>query len=69
MRGYNCDMCGKWFTTMVQFGVLREVFDDEFDDDIRHNSIIYRPYDLCPECLRKVVSFIKEDKNDIYSDT
>lgn len=61
MRGYKCDMCGKWFTDIVQFGVLREVYDDEFDDDISHNVIIDRPYDLCPKCLQKVVNYVRQE--------
>ncbi len=62
MRGYNCDMCGKWFANIEQFGVLREVYDDEFDDDFSHNKIIEIPYDLCPKCLQKVVNYIKEER-------
>ena len=61
MRGYNCDMCGKWFTTMEQFGIVREAYDFDYDSGVSHNKIIERPYDLCPKCLQKVVNYIRQE--------
>jgi len=60
MRGYKCDRCGQWHSGLTG-GFLYENRPDDGvyagkEDDLECHS---QTYDLCPECFRSVLSYMK----------
>ena len=54
MRGYKCDRCGQWHSGRA--GGYLCPCPTELDED---DELDLKTYDLCPECFRSVLSYMK----------
>lgn len=66
-RAKKCDRCGK----LHEYYAGNEVFKDSekangfifADYDIDNNYWSRKSYDLCPDCMRKLEAFIKNEED------
>ena len=67
MRAYKCDCCGSLYES---YNVI--VLDERPKEHVtfpattltlcKSNSIPIKSYDLCPNCMRKILTILEENK-------